>query len=41
MTSGTFDITQSPPVPERTELNAFYWDAVDAKQLALLRAPTT
>lgn len=37
MTSVPFDASESPPVPERTELTAFYWDAVDHHRLELLR----
>jgi len=37
MVNTSFDASQSPPIPERTELTAFYWDAVDAHRLELLR----
>jgi uncharacterized OB-fold protein len=33
----TFDATQSPPVPEISELTKFYWDAVAEHRLELLR----
>jgi uncharacterized OB-fold protein len=37
MSTTAFDVTQSPPIPERSELTAFYWDAVDAHRLDLQR----
>src|SRR5437764_14974140 len=36
-TRAPLDIGLSPPVPERSDLTAFYWDAVDAHRLELLR----
>ena len=36
-TAGSFDIAQSPPVPEPSELTQFYWDAVEQHRLELLR----
>jgi uncharacterized OB-fold protein len=37
VSSTPFDVNNSPPVPERSALTAFYWDAVDAHRLDLLR----
>jgi uncharacterized protein len=37
MGTSTFDPTQSPPVPQPTELTQFYWDAVAQHRLELLR----
>jgi uncharacterized protein len=37
MTTTAFDVTQSPPVPGRSALTAFYWEAVEAHRLDLLR----
>ncbi len=38
-TTPPFDVTRCPPVPGRTDLTGFYWDAVDAHRLELLRCP--
>src|ERR1700738_4025896 len=37
MTTSTFEAAQSPPVPQPTELNRFYWEAVAQHRLELLR----
>jgi hypothetical protein len=37
LTDTAFDPASSPPVPQSTELTAFYWDAVAQGRLELLR----
>jgi uncharacterized protein len=36
-TTTAFDAAQSPPVPQASDLNRFYWDAVNEHRLELLR----